>query len=1119
MPALPVIIGISATLCIGGILVSWIFNTLTEEQKRKQKELEEQIEKIKAEIERLYKSHEKIRTNSLKNFFKDVSDIYLKYINEFRQEKLNIKRQLTSLEKEVHQRIASPYSSPYLVSSLKRELILLEDARRRLDAYFEYLDWIEAHLRLYEHTKEYQRILNLEPPSPLLPDDWLYVGKLVLLESEEELKKPNRFNQILDLLWVSRAGQFQRTPEPELEALRSHQTDIPVLIVQEYRKAIDQNPETEYEQRFLRYRKFFCSVLKGELLYYHILRNTPFLVRPFDENPHKEVNYYYYKDVIKCKMKRSNKKYYFKKYSSHDEIYVYPLESDLLLRDLWVSEIKPDTEFSTSDYICIVFERQDDLKEVSGLNLSEDVKVSVSGHPDLNERKITLRVFDLNLHCTIMDDHLRVVEKSSGHVEESFTIELPFNFTFVDAQQFSELRQFLIQPARRIEELLIFIQQELDYLSKITTEEGKQYEFILKWEKIIDRQIELEAFTIHQLSFSTIEKGKEEIVINISDVQQLNELLEKIQNEMIKRKRDLLIRCGFRVKLEKQSKSHIIFIGDVMDIDSTTKKIRVKPHEASSEEEIKRILDELKDNIVYLAVENPLSHLYRQKKALVKFNRGEMVNKDLKKYLIIPDLLKNLHIPDKIEHLLSKIEWKNPNLTGNQMEVVIKALTRWPIFLVLGPPGSGKTTTIKEIVYQYLKNNPSARVLIVSQQNVAVDNALIRIYRENYEEWFKENIKSIVRIAPIPTKVDEHVKSFTIESWFEKYKEKVKKNSEYFSKTGDHKKLELLQLWLKLIDHDDISKIDPDILDVLISSHNIIGATCVGFANKRIGLERVSFDLVIIDEAARATPPELLIPILRAKKVVLIGDHYQLPPVISRSILDDLEESGELDPLVRDLLEKSFFEKIYEETPDTHKEMLLEQFRMPAEIGNLISKLFYDGRLRNGIIKSTDDFVEKRVIRWIDIPGSCVKEGTSRYNLSEAIAIRDLLLDIQNKLGDQRRKSVAIITPYSAQKRLLKSVIDRLREEGKVPSLEIKCDTVDSFQGQEADIVIYSSVRTQGKIDFILDRRRLNVAISRTRENLYFVGHLNFLYNAEVVGRRNYYREIVDYIRELYGTL
>ena len=171
------------------------------------------------------------------------------------------------------------------------------------------------------------------------------------------------------------------------------------------------------------------------------------------------------------------------------------------------------------------------------------------------------------------------------------------------------------------------------------------------------------------------------------------------------------------------------------------------------------------------------------------------------------------------------------------------------------------------------------------------------------------------------------------------------------------------------------------------------------------------------------------------------------------------------------ILEKSYFEELYENLDDSSKAMLNEQFRMPNKIGNLISEIFYEGKLKNG-----RDYEVKDALNWIDVRGFEKKEGTSKFNEEEAKVIAKMVNKFKNK-------SIAVITPYSAQKRLLRKLIK---------GHNIKIDTIDSFQGEEAEIVFYSLVRNKGNIQFLLDMRRLNVAISRTKEKLFFVGNKKF---------------------------
>jgi len=223
---------------------------------------------------------------------------------------------------------------------------------------------------------------------------------------------------------------------------------------------------------------------------------------------------------------------------------------------------------------------------------------------------------------------------------------------------------------------------------------------------------------------------------------------------------------------------------------------------------------------------------------------------------------------------------------------------------------------------------------------------------------------------------------------------------------------------------------------------------------------------------------------LKAKKVILIGDHKQLPPNNDRKLIEKMEKDEGFNEADLKILEKSYFEELYEKLDNSSKAMLQEQFRMPNKIGDLISKLFYENKLRNG-----RNFDVKDSLNWIDVRGYEKREGTSKSNYKEAKLIADRVTKFNNK-------SIAVITPYSAQKRLLRKMI-----KGK----NIKIDTIDSFQGEEADIVFYSLVRNIGNIQFLLDMRRLNVAISRTKEKLFFVGNKKFFSKDEM------FRKIIDF--------
>ena len=478
----------------------------------------------------------------------------------------------------------------------------------------------------------------------------------------------------------------------------------------------------------------------------------------------------------------------------------------------------------------------------------------------------------------------------------------------------------------------------------------------------------------------------------------------------------------------------------------------------------------IRGNLILYSYSYPFA-LIQQRKALNKFIFDQIVNKNIKNILINPKLKKYSPIFEKLE-----IDFKNKKLTLNQKEIVKKALNEKELFLIQGPPGTGKTTIIKEIIYQSKKLNLAKNILVVSQQNVAVDNVLEGLKKEHIDN-------SLLRIANLKNnKVYSSLQKDIVEYKFNEYKKELQNS---LNIKEDSLKNTYRKFWYELIKNKEFKKCDESIKEYFIKNHNIIGATCVGLANERMGLEFSEFDLVIIDEAGRATLGELLIPILKAKKVILIGDHKQLPPNADRKLIEKMEKDEGFTKEDLEILEKSYFEELYENLDPSSKAMLEEQFRMPNKIGTLISDLFYEGKLRNG-----RNYEIKGALNWIDVRGYEQKEGTSKFNIEEAKVIAKMVRKFENK-------SIAIITPYSAQKRLLRKMII-----GK----KIKIDTIDSFQGEEAEIVFYSLVRNRGNIQFLLDMRRLNVAISRTREKLFFVG------NKEFFSKDKMFREIIKRI-------
>ena len=284
----------------------------------------------------------------------------------------------------------------------------------------------------------------------------------------------------------------------------------------------------------------------------------------------------------------------------------------------------------------------------------------------------------------------------------------------------------------------------------------------------------------------------------------------------------------------------------------------------------------------------------------------------------------------------------------------------------------------------------------------------------------------------------------------------------------------------------------------------------------------MKFDLVIVDEAGKALPGEVLIPVLRAKKLVLIGDHKQLPPVIDPALFDpDKIELENRQLLKRELFDVSFFQRLYERTPETNRAMLETQYRMPAVIGTLVSKLFYDGKLKNGAGTETrpalfgtgnlvmyDCSSDKKYHEEKDERGGSI----GIVNKREIELVTEILQQISRNLSGHQ---VAVITPYRRQNQLLHDAWERHKNEWS--TLDLAINTIDAFQGDEAEIVIYCSTRSRRPTLYFSDYRRINVALSRAKNKLILIGDLKYFKEySKVKGalRKSPLPDIADYITE-----
>jgi hypothetical protein len=278
----------------------------------------------------------------------------------------------------------------------------------------------------------------------------------------------------------------------------------------------------------------------------------------------------------------------------------------------------------------------------------------------------------------------------------------------------------------------------------------------------------------------------------------------------------------------------------------------------------------------------------------------------------------------------------------------------------------------------------------------------------------------------------------------------------------------------------------------LLGSRHLHAATCVGMARRDYGLSERKFDIAVIDEAGKAFGAELLLPAAVARRLVLVGDHNQLPPTVTTDVLDDgIGYRLSLDE-VEELLRRNMFHEIFEQLPTDKKGMLTMQYRMHEHIGSLVSDLFYDGNLRSrrkggdwNLTRSRVVFVDFTEVKSYRHRRSRISE--SQENPTERAALHAIL----KRLSDQNEgtvRSVLVICPYEAQRLAVEQ-----ETEAEKYSFHLEATTVDAVQGGEADLVILLMTRSHGRVQFLLDRHRLNVALSRAREAVVILGHVGCL--------------------------
>ena len=499
------------------------------------------------------------------------------------------------------------------------------------------------------------------------------------------------------------------------------------------------------------------------------------------------------------------------------------------------------------------------------------------------------------------------------------------------------------------------------------------------------------------------------------------------------------------------------------------------------------------------------------------------------------DNLRNLSLKGKnaLEYSLKKrdpqknravpyISYIDESLNNSQKRAIENALSCQNFFLIHGPFGTGKTRTLVELISQETRQNH--KVLATAESNAAVDNILERLMDNKKlnltrlghpQRVSKHNITQTLAYKVENHELNEKIKKIhkKIDNLFEKRSSFTKPTPQYRRGFGDHDilynaskgkggrgisadKMKSMAKWIEISqqideEHDEIKRIENRMIKDIIDKSNVVLATNSSAALESIA--KTKFDIAVIDEASQATIPSVLIPISKANRFILAGDHKQLPPtIISEQAME---------------LENTLFESLIEKYP-LKSQLLNVQYRMNSLLMKFPNQEFYNNGLKSDesvdeitisdIISGDDEeallFIDTSQVD--DYGESHIKDSKSIVNKMEAKIATGIA---QNYItAGVEIEDIGIISPYADQVKIMQDMTD----------VEVK--TIDGFQGREKEIIIISTVRSNewGNIGFLSDLRRLNVAITRAKRKLIIIG------NKETLKNNPTYSRLIEFIED-----
>ncbi len=445
---------------------------------------------------------------------------------------------------------------------------------------------------------------------------------------------------------------------------------------------------------------------------------------------------------------------------------------------------------------------------------------------------------------------------------------------------------------------------------------------------------------------------------------------------------------------------------------------------------------------------------------------------------------------------------------ASQNAAIAFALAAEDVAIIHGPPGTGKTTTVCELIRQAVARGE--KVLACAPSNLAVDNMLERLLRH------KLNAVRLGHPARVLPELREHTLDLMVENHpdLKVARQLVREANQLRNKASRYTRAkpepgarQQLRAEAKQLEFD-AERIERQVVAHLLDRAEVLCVTLTGLDSEVLGARQ--FDLAVIDEACQSTEPACWIPLLRSQRVVLAGDHFQLPPTV---VSHEAERAGFGISLQERLIERFGAAAI--------SRRLTEQYRMHAAIMSFSSEEFYDGELiaadtvaghllcdLEGVERSP---LTETPLQFIDTAGAGYDEelepdGESRRNVQEAdVVIKQVEALLAAGVAPQ---DISVIAPYAAQVRHLR---------GRLADFEIEVDTVDGFQGREKEAIVISLVRSNanGEIGFLGDKRRMNVALTRARRKLIVIG------DSATIGGHEFYQRLLAYfeLHEAYKTV